>query len=69
MKVARVNILISPTNNTHKQFLYNEVLDFVRREKVGAEFRTQSIKVNSVPEPLLTVLEKSKIIFNKLLDK
>ena len=69
MKVARIGITINPSNNTHKKFLYNEVLNFARKEGLGGEFRTEGIKLPSVPEPLLKFFEESKIVFERILDK
>ena len=64
--VNRINILIPANINQHKKFLYNEVLDFAQREKLGGVYSNEYIKINTMPENLLEVLKKLKIKFTKL---
>lgn len=67
MKVQRVNINI-PNNqlNKHKQYLYNNVMDFVKEARLGGVFSNEGIKLDNVPEPMLKLLEEAKIFFEKL---
>jgi len=65
MKINRINLFIDPKRNTHKKFLYNEVLDFTNKVKVGGEFATNHIKLSGVPENFLKYLEELKINFER----
>ena len=66
MKVNRINILIPANINQHKKLLYNEVLDLAQKNNVGGEYTNEYIKLNSMPETLIKVLNKLKIKFTKL---
>ena len=66
MRVNRVDIIIPRKLNTHKEYLNNELLSFVRTQKVGGLFTNDFVQLNSVPENLLKILENLKIVFNKL---
>ena len=67
MKVQTVNINI-PNNhlNKHKQYLYNNVMDFVSEVKVGGVFSNQGIKLDNVPETAFKILQDAKIFFEKV---
>ena len=66
MKIQRISVLIPACENTHRRFLYNEVLDLARRERIGGEFKTDSIKLSSMPENLLKELEEKGIKFMRV---
>ena len=66
LKVQRIDIMINTKENNHKKYLYNEVQEFTNKNKLGGEFRNNYIKLNSVPESLLTILEEAKIIYKKI---
>lgn len=66
MKVNRINILISTHANKHKTYLYNEMLDFARNNKLGGSFTNDYIQLNSMPENLIKVLKELKIKFKRL---
>lgn len=66
MKIPRINIVIPANQNTHRQFLYNEMLDFLNKNKLGGEFTNEHIKFRSMPEVLTTSLEKLGINFERI---
>ena len=63
MKIQRVNLVIYSNENKHRKYLYNEMLDLMSKGKFGGEFRNDQIKLSSMPESLLKVLEDLKIKF------
>ena len=63
MKIQRINVLIPTNQNKHRQYLYNEMLDLMNKYHFGGEFGNEKIKLNSMPESLLKVLEDLKIKF------
>lgn len=69
MKVNRVDIKIDPSLNKHKKYLYNEALELMQTHKFGGEFANSHIKMNGVPEPVLELLNKAKIVFEKVVKK
>ena len=60
MKVNRVNIVIQRALNPHKPYLNNEVMEFVRRVKVGGLYAMDRIELNLVPENELSELKDIK---------
>lgn len=70
MRIQRIDINI-PNNhlNKHKQYLYNNVMDFVNEVKIGGVFSNQGIKLNQVPEHALKLLQDAKIFFERIMDK
>ena len=66
MKVERINVLIPTSENKHRKYLYNEMLDMMNNHKFGGEFRNESIKLAGMPSKLLKFLEKLKIKYLKL---
>ena len=65
MKVNRINVVIKRADNLHRPYLYNEMLDLMQIHKFGGEFKTDSIKLSSMPEVLTRILDKLKIIYSK----
>lgn len=63
MKINRINVLIPTEQNRHRKYLYNEMLDLMSKHKFGGEFRNSSIKLSSMPEQVLKLLEDLKIKF------
>ena len=59
--VNRINVLISTHANKHKTYLYNEMWDFVKENKLGGSFGNDYITINSMPETLLDKLKKMGI--------
>ena len=66
MKIQRVNIYIPSNQNTHRKYLYNEMLDLINKNKIGGEFNTHYIKLNGLPEALVKTLEDMKIVFERI---
>ena len=63
MKIHRVNVLINTAENKHVKYLYNNCLDLMSKHHFGGEFRNETIKLNSMPETVLKILEDLKIKF------
>lgn len=65
MKINRINVIIPTSQNKHVKYLCNECLDLMNKYHFGGEFKNETIKLNSMPESLLKVLENLKIVFEK----
>ena len=63
MKIHRVNVTINTAENRHVKYLYNNCLDLMSKHHFGGEFRNETIKLNSIPETVLKILEELKIKF------
>lgn len=61
MRVHRISVIIPTNQNTHRKYLYNEMLDLMNTGKFGGEFRNEHIKLSSMPDKFLKVLKKLKI--------
>ena len=59
--VNRINVLISTHANKHKTYLYNEMLDLMKKYKVGGIINNDYIKLNGVPETIKDDLKKLDI--------
>ena len=68
MKVDRIDILINPLYNTDKKYLYNDIYDIVKQEKIGAEFNPSYIKLYQVPRELIKKLNEFNISFKRKVD-
>lgn len=66
MKINRVNVIIPSNQNTHRKYIYNEMVDLMNRYKFGGEFRNEHIKLSSAPEVVLKILRHLKINYEKL---
>ena len=62
----RLNIKIDPKANTHRKYLYNEMVDLMNKGKFGGEIANDYIKLNGIPARLIKYLKKAKIVFEKL---
>lgn len=65
MKVNRVNVFIDHNQNKHLPLLNNYLLDVMKIEKFGGEFRPYSVKLSAMPEYLLEKLKELKINFER----
>lgn len=65
MKIERVNIVIPRALNPHKPNLNNEVMEFVRRVKVGGLYTNDRIELNLVPKDTLDILKNGDIKFEE----
>ena len=64
MRIERVNVVIPTTSNKRRKYLYNEMLDLMNKNHFGGEFRNETIKLSSMPEQLLQILDKLKVKYN-----
>lgn len=69
MKVNRINVFIEHNKNKHLPYLNNHILDLMKVEKFGGEFKPYSIKLSAMPEYLLKKFEELKIKFEKISSK
>lgn len=65
MKIHRINVIINTAENRHVKYLYNNCLDLMSKHHFGGEFKNEAIKLNSMPESVLRILEDLKIKFVK----
>ena len=68
MKVDKVDILINPMQNTNRKYLYNDVYDIVKQNRLGAEFNPNYIKLYQVPRELIKKLNEFNISFKRKVD-
>lgn len=66
MKINRINVVINAKENEHKKFLYNELSEFVKNQKLAAEFRPYTVKLNRMPESLTKLLTEAKIKWSEI---
>lgn len=66
MKIQRINLVIHSNENKHRKYLYNEMLDLMNKNHFGGEFRNETIKLSSMPETIIKVLEALKIKYERL---
>ena len=66
MKINRINILINTHANTHRTYLFNEMFDLAKKQHASGLFGRDYIKLSSLPETALKVLEELKIKFERL---
>lgn len=66
MKVNRINVFIDHNQNKHLPYLNNYLLDLMKVERFGGEFRPYSVKLSAMPEYLLKKLEELKIKFERI---
>ena len=64
MKIQRVNAVIPTAQNKHFKYLYNNCLDLMSKHHFGGEFKNDTIKLNSMPESVLRILQELKIKFD-----
>ena len=65
MKVNRINVFIEHNKNKHLPYLNNHILDLMKVEKFGGEFKPYSIKLSAMPEYLIEKLKELKINFER----
>jgi hypothetical protein len=66
MKVNRINAVIRRAENTHKQYLNNDVMKIMKDFRFGGLYTNDRIELHSMPEHVTSVLEKLKIVFERL---
>lgn len=66
MKVNRINVLIRRIENKHKPYLNNDVMKLMNEFKFGGKYANDSIELSNAPEAVTSVLDKLKIIFERM---
>ena len=64
-KTSRVNVMIYPAQNQHREYLYNDVINLMSQYKFGGEFKNESIKLSSAPRRILKALKNLKINYEQ----
>ena len=67
--IQRINVMIPANANLHRPFLYNEMYDFMKQNKLRCKFSNDSIEFSSIPERLVKGLEELKIKFEIIKNK
>ena len=65
MKINRINVEVSRLANKERVYLYNEMMNFARENKLGGTFGNDYITISGMPEGLCKVLEDLKIKFKR----
>jgi hypothetical protein len=66
MRVNRINLLIKRVKNKHKPYLDNNIMKLMADYKFGGLYTKDFIQLNTAPETVMKVLEKLKIVFERL---
>lgn len=66
MRVNRINILIRRIENKHKPYLDNNIIKLMADYKFGGLYTKDFILLNTAPETVTNVLDKLKIVFERL---
>jgi hypothetical protein len=66
MKINRINAVIRRAENTHKQYLNNDVMKIMSDFRFGGLYTNDRIELHSMPEQVTSVLDKLKIVFERL---
>ena len=66
MKINRINAVIRRAENTHKQYLNNDVMKIMSDFRFGGLYTNDRIELHNAPEQVTSVLDKLKIVFERL---
>ena len=66
MKINRINVLIKRVENKHKPYLDNNIMKLMSDFKFGGLYTKDFIQLNTAPETVTNVLDKLKIVFERL---
>ena len=66
MRVNRINVLIKRAENKHKPYLDNNIMKLMSDFKFGGLYTKDFIQLNTAPEIVTNVLDKLKIVFERL---
>lgn len=66
MRVNRINLLIKRAENKHKPYLDNNIMKLMSDFKFGGLYTKDFIQLNTAPETVTNVLDKLKIVFERL---
>lgn len=67
--IQRINVMIPANANLHRPFLYNEMYDFMKQNKLRCQFSNDRIELSSMPENLVKWLKDLKIKFEIIKNK
>lgn len=57
----KAGVRIEAVNNTHRKYLYNEMLDTVKKHHIPAVFDNKGITLNNITTKVKNTLKKLKI--------
>jgi hypothetical protein len=66
MKINRIDILIRRIENKHKPYLDNNIMKLMADYKFGGLYNKDFIQLTQAPETVINVLDKLKIVFERL---
>jgi hypothetical protein len=66
MKINRIDILIRRIENKHKPYLDNNIMKLMSEFKFGGLYNKDLIQLTQAPETVTNVLDKLKIVFERL---
>ena len=66
MKINRIDVLIRRIENKHKLYLDNNIMKLMADYKFGGLYSKDFIQLNTAPETVTKVLDKLKIVFERL---
>ena len=66
MKINRIDVLIRRIENRHKPYLDNNIMKLMADYKFGGLYNKDFIQLNTAPETVTKVLDKLKIVFERL---
>ena len=66
MKINKINILLSTHANKNRYYLYNEMFDFAKQNKLQGQFGRDYFELQGLTEKMVKELEKKKIKFHKI---
>lgn len=66
MKVNRINVMIKRAENKHRQYLDLDIMKVMSEHRFGGVYSNDFIQLNSMPEQVTSVLDKLKIVFERL---
>ena len=66
MKINRIDVLIRRIENKHKPYLDNNIMKLMADYKFGGLYTKDFIQLTQAPETVTNVLDKLKIVFERL---
>lgn len=66
MKVNKIDVLVSTHANKQRTYLYNELFSLAKEHQVNGRFGNDYIELPDVPEPMISILDKLKIVYSKI---
>lgn len=66
MKINRIDVMIKRAENRHAQFLDNNINKMMKDYGFGGVYANDFIQLNNAPETVTNILDKLKIVFERL---